>query len=529
MNRLELWKRYQQYMYTAPTLGLQLDISRMMFDEEYFEGMAGPMSRALDAMDELERGGKVNVDEDRMVGHYWLRAPRLAPTETIRTGIEQTIVAVEQFADSVHAGTVRPQRGDGFYIVLVIGIGGSALGPQLVCDALSQSDDPVVVRFIDNTDPDGIDRILSELDEALAQTLTVVVSKSGATIETQNAMLEVAAAYERAGLSFAKHAVAVTGEGSELFTKASNEKWLAVFPMWDWVGGRTSMTSAVGLLPAALLGVDLDALLSGARECDIVTRNKDLMENPAALLSLMWHYAGEGRGTRDMVVLPYRDRLSLLGSYLQQLVMESLGKKHNRDGNIVHQGLTVYGHKGTADQHAYIQQLQDGPNNFFVTFVNVRRDREQKSFTVEEDVTTGDYLNAFRQGTRDTLFDNGRESVTITLDILDAHRMGVLVSLFERAVGLYAELINVNAYNQPGVEAGKNAAKAMLHLQRQVLTHLRNVKGSSQTVGEIAASIGEPDATEGIYHILEHATANLLHGVRRVAGTDSFDAQYGAV
>ncbi len=529
MNRLELWKRYQQYTCAAPNLGLQLDISRMMFDEKYLEGMAGVMSRALDAMDELERGGKVNVDEDRMVGHYWLRAPRLAPTQTIRTGIEQTIASVAQFADNVHAGAVRPQRGDGFYIVLVIGIGGSVLGPQLVCDALGQSDDPVIVRFIDNTDPDGIDRVLSELDEALAQTLTVVVSKSGATVETRNAMLEVAAAYERAGLSFAKHAVAVTGEGSELFSKASDEKWLAVFPMWDWVGGRSSVTSAVGLLPAALLGADIDALLSGARECDIVTRNKDIMKNPAALLSLMWHYAGEGRGTRDMVILPYRDRLSLLGRYLQQLVMESLGKKHDRDGNVVHQGLTVYGNKGTADQHAYVQQLQDGLNNFFVTFINVRRDCVQKSFTVEDDIATGDYLSAFCQGTRNALFDNGRESVTITLDALDAQHMGVLLALFERAVGLYAELINVNAYNQPGVEAGKNAAQAMLHLQRQVLAHLRNVKGSSQTVGEIAAAIKEPDAAEDIYHILEHATANVLHGVRRIAGANAFDAQYGAV
>ncbi len=527
MNQRELWKRYRQYLCAAPGIGLQVDISRMMFDEGYLERMAGPMDRALAAMEKLEGGAKANVDEDRMVGHYWLRAPELAPNDVIRRDIEKTVAAVREFAGQVHTGAVAPQHGDGFYILLVIGIGGSVLGPQLVCDALGQKDDPLIVRFIDNTDPDGIDRALAELDEELPQTLAIVTSKSGETRESRNAMLEVAAAYQRAGLSFAKHAVAVTCEGSSLHQQAARERWLGSFPMWDWVGGRTSVLSAVGLLPAALQGIDVDAMLAGARQCDIVTREKNLLRNPAALLSLMWHYSGGGEGTRNMVVLPYRDRLALLGRYLQQLVMESIGKKRSRAGETVHQGLTVYGNKGSTDQHAYVQQLRDGPDDFFVTFINVRRGREGQSVRVEEDVTTGDYLNAFWQGTRQGLSENGRESITITLDELNSRSLGALIALFERTVGLYAELINVNAYDQPGVEAGKKAAGAVLDLQRRVLAHLRDSPKSSRTVEDIAAAIGEPDAVEAVYQILEHAATNPDHGVGRTVGTDPFDARYG--
>ncbi len=529
MNPRELWNRYQRYLCVASDIGLQLDVSRMRFDETYFESMADPMTRALAAMDELEHGAKANVNEDRMVGHYWLRASGLAPNERLRIDIEQTNAAVKQFAADVHAGKVAPQRGDGFYVVLVIGIGGSALGSQFVCDALGTANDPMIVRFIDNTDPDGIDRTLAELDEALPQTLTVVISKSGGTKETRNGMLEVANAYRRAGLTFARHAVAITCDGSLLHEQAVREQWLRIFPMWDWVGGRTSVTSAVGLLPAALQSIDVDAMLSGARDCDAVTRGKNTMGNPAAMMALMWHYAGEGRGTRNMVVLPYRDRLTLLGRYLQQLVMESLGKERDRTGEVVHQGLTVYGNKGSTDQHAYVQQLRDGPNDFFTAFINVRRDRDEPSIRVEDDVTTGDYLSAFYQGTRAALYDNDRESITITLDDVSARSVGALIALFERTVGLYAELINVSAYDQPGVEAGKKAAGASLDLQRTVLARIRDDVGPSRTVEEIAAAIGESEAAETVYHILEHAAANPDHDVRRTSGTNPFDARYGPV
>src|SRR5262249_36368971 len=161
----------------------------------------------------------------------------------------------------------------------------------------------------------------------LERTLTVVVSKSGGTKETRNGMLEAERAYRARGLDFGRHAVAVTGEGSELDRHATAQGWIARFPMWDWVGGGTSEAEPRGLLPAALQGVDIDAFLGGARDMDEVTRVRDVAKNPAALLALMWHQVTGGRGKKDMVVLPYKDRLLLFSRYLQQLVMESLGKE----------------------------------------------------------------------------------------------------------------------------------------------------------------------------------------------------------
>ena len=526
MTKRELWERYKKYLCVAENLGLRLDITRMMFDEEFLCGMAEPMDRAFKAMDELERGAIANVDENRMVGHYWLRAPELAPDPVIRSDIENTIAAVKKFADDIHSGAISPEPGHDFYVVLVIGIGGSALGPQFLADALDRPDDPMVIRFIDNTDPDGIDRILGELDEALAQTLVIVSSKSGKTIETRNAMLEVEHAYQQAGLSFPKHAVAITCEGTPLDKKAREEEWLQVFRMWDWIGGRTSEMSAVGLLPAALQGIDVDALLGGARDCDLVTRNHDLRKNPAALLAAMWYHAGDGKGNRDMVIIPYRDRLELFARYLQQLVTESAGKEVDRSGKVVHQGLTVYGNKGSSDQHSYFQQLHDGRDEFFVTFLGTRRNREGKSVLVEEDLTTGDYLDAFLLGTREVLTGKNRESITITLDRLDARCVGILFALFERAVGLYTELIDVNAYHQPGVEAGKKAVKAVIDLQREIRARLRDKRGMRLSAEEVAAGLSKSEAIEEIHHILENLAADPRGSVKRHPGATPFDAQY---
>ncbi len=199
--------------------------------------------------------------------------------------------------------------------------------------------------------------------------------------------------------------------------------------MWDWVGGRTSELSAVGLLPAALQGFDIDALLAGARAMDEVTRNTNPRQNPAALLALMWYHAGKGKGQKDMVVLPYKDRLELFSRYLQQLVMESLGKEKDLSGAIVHQGLAVYGNKGSTDQHAYVQQLREGINNFFVVFIEVLKDRAGPSMEVDPGVTSGDYLSGFLQGTRRALFENDRESITITLNAVSPESIGTLIAL----------------------------------------------------------------------------------------------------
>ncbi|GAB4111641.1 MAG: glucose-6-phosphate isomerase [Phycisphaeraceae bacterium] len=518
MNGTELWRRYQKHLCSCPGLGISLDISRVPFPDDFFSRMAPAMDKAYDAMARLEAGEIANPDENRMVGHYWLRAPELAPSDDIADAIRQTNRQIVEFVQAVHQKNITPPNAPRFTDLLLIGIGGSALGPQLVADCLGTKRDKLKVHFIDNTDPDGIERVHAQIGARLKSTLVVVISKSGGTPEPRNGMLETQALFAKQGLDFPKQAVAVTGEGSNLDQTAEREGWLKRFAMWDWVGGRTSVTSAVGLLPAALQGLDIQGLLDGAAKMDGITRQPNTPKNPAALLALMWHFLTNGRGEKDMVVLPYKDRLLLLSRYLQQLVMESLGKEKDLDGNTVHQGIAVYGNKGSTDQHAYVQQLRDGLNNFFVNFIVVLQDNPRpgrvQPIEVEPGVTTGDYLNGFWQGTREALYESGRASVTITAEKLDARTLGALIALYERAVGFYASLININAYHQPGVEAGKKAAAAVLSLQNETVRCLQNANGQAMTAEEIAQALGQPERVESIHHILEHLAGN-KRGVKR--------------
>jgi glucose-6-phosphate isomerase len=264
MASSSLWQRFQGYFLDYRDLDFSLDISRMKFPEDFLEKMKPKIEQAFAAMRELEAGAIANPTEKRMVGHYWLRNPALTPTAEIRQEIERTKGRIKKFAEEVHAGKITAEDGKRFEHVLLIGIGGSALGPQLVADALGSAHDPMDIFFFDNTDPDGFDRVFQRIDQLLPQMVVIVVSKSGGTKETRNGMLETEARFKEKLLPFNKHAVAVTGVGSELDKYAENDKWLARFPMYDWIGGRTSVMSAVGLLPMALEGFDIDNFLAGA-------------------------------------------------------------------------------------------------------------------------------------------------------------------------------------------------------------------------------------------------------------------------
>lgn len=523
MSAAAYWKRYRNCLCDCPDVGISLDVSRVSFDDGFLARMAGPMEKAFAAMQDLEGGAIANKDEGWMVGHYWLRAAALAPQgePAIQEAITTTVKKVEAFARDVHSGEIAPPGGGRFTDVLVVGIGGSALGPQFLADALGTPYDRLAMHFSDNTDPDGFCRVLARLDQRLGSTLVIVISKSGDTKETRNGMLEFEHAFHAAGLDFPRHAVAITREHDSRLHEIANG-WLARFPTWDWVGGRTSITSAVGLLPGALQGVDTGRFLAGAAAMDEITRGRTIRKNPAALLALMWHFLTDGKGRKDMVILPYKDRLLLLPRYLQQLVMESLGKGLDLDDRPVEQGITVYGNKGSTDQHAYVQQLRDGVHNFFVNFVLVLQDQcpslGRPAFQVEPNRTSGDYLNSFWQGTRKALAEKGRQSITLTLDRLDAHRLGALIALYERAVGFYGSLVNINAYHQPGVKAGKHAADCVLEIQDILLAYLQarpeqlvGVEALAKALAEQSRSQEDP---ETVYHILEHLCANARGVVR---------------
>jgi glucose-6-phosphate isomerase len=529
MQKQQLWERFRNRLYENAEIGLWLDTSRIDFADDFFNEMEPRMQKAYADMEQLEKGAIANPDEKRMVGHYWLRTPELAPDVALSEEILGTVASIKAFAASVHAGNITAPDGVRFTKLLIVGIGGSALGPQFVADSLGGSNDRMQPFFFDNTDPDGMDRVIAHLGYALQSTLVVVISKSGGTKETRNGMLEARRAFEKAGLNFAAHAVAVTGIGSELDDTAAREGWLARFPMWDWVGGRTSVTSAVGLLPAALQGIDIDLLLDGACLCDKSTRIKTTRDNPAALLALSWYHATGGKGARDMVILPYKDRLLLFSRYLQQLIMESLGKEHDLEGKTVLQGISVYGNKGSTDQHAYVQQLREGVHNFFATFIEVLKDRDGTSMEVEPGATSGDYLSGFFQGTRSALYENGRESLTLTVTEVSPVTVGALIALYERAVGFYASLVNINAYHQPGVEAGKKAAGAVLKLQGELLELMRAQADREFTAEELALALARPDEVETVFIILRHLAANPDHGISYVRTEKPWQNRFRAV
>ena len=522
---LQLWERYKAQTTFHDAIGLSLDLSRINLTDDYLDQNAEAIQAAFQSMADLEAGAIANPDENRMVGHYWLRNKSLAPTDEIRDQITNTLAAIKSFAESIRNGTLQGADGP-FENLLIIGIGGSALGPQFVYHALKSAyNDQLTTYFIDNTDPQGFDDDFSALEGNLGRTLVLVISKSGGTRETRNGMLETQAVYQRAGLDFSGHACAITGVGSKLDQIAQDENWLARFEMWDWVGGRTSETSAVGLLPAALQGIDINQLLAGAKACDEITRNPDATQNPAMRMALAWKENCNVKVKKNLIILPYKDRLELISRYLQQLIMESVGKEKGLNGAVVEEGISVFGNKGSTDQHAFVQQLRDGDANFFVTFIEVLKERSGEVFHVEHDlITAGDYLSGFLQGTRRALYDKGRESMTIAISDVSAFSVGVLIALFERAVGFYAALVNINAYHQPGVEAGKKAAERVIEMQLAIYECLMRRDGSPMSVDDLSIETQSVDEIETIYKICEHLVAN--GRMEKEEGDGRFDARY---
>ena len=513
------WQSYNQSIVRYPKFGFTLDLSLMDIDPSHATALAPKVAKAFADMVRVESGAIANPDENRMVGHYWLRNADLAPTQELKRAITEPLTALKNFAEQIHTGGITPPGGGSFKQILLIGIGGSALGPQLVTEAIGRNA-RLPLHFFDNTDPEGMDTVLAKLAATgLSRTLVLVISKSGGTAETRNGMLEAKVAFEAAGLDFGRHAVAVTGVGSKLDQYATSHNFITRFPMEDWIGGRTSVLSTVGLVPAALQGIDIDDFLAGAAAMDVETRKPEVAHNAAMQLALAWHSVTNGKGEKDMVVLPYKDSLVLFSKYLQQLVMESLGKEHDLDGNVVNQGISVYGNKGSTDQHAYIQQLRDGVNNFFATFIEVRKGRSGSSIEVDPGTTTADYLQGFLRGTRKALHGSGRKSITISIPEVTPFQLGLLIALFERTVSFYASLVNVNPYHQPGVEAGKKAAGAFLETLNKVRGHLT---AWEKTADEIAV---ETDADpEDVYHCLTHLAANgeVQISIGKTPADDSF-------
>lgn len=421
-----------------------------------------PWDRVRRALAAIESGAVANATEGRRVGHVWLRAPHLAPEGWMRAAIEGCVDDVLRLADQVHRGEVRAEAGP-FTHVLQVGIGGSALGPQLLVDAVRGRRLPV--RVVDTLDPDGLADALRWVGDALRTTLVVVVTKSGTTIETLGGLDVLAGALREAGVDPGRHLVGVTMPDSPLHARARREGWLAVFPQWEWVGGRFASTSAAGLFPLALSGGDVRALLAGAAAMDAWTRSA--LDSPALQLAGLWWRAAQD-GRNQVALVPYAERLVFLPRFVQQLIMESLGKPVA--GRL---GLVIYGHKGSTDQHAILQHLQEGPDEALTVLVQVLgTDGESQ---VPGGARAGDELQALLLGSRRALQSAGRPVAVLTVPKLDAYVIGGLVACFEGVVAALGELSGLNAFDQPGVEAGKRASREVIAARDRLMDRLSDV------------------------------------------------------
>ena len=206
--------------------------------------------------------------------------------------------------------------------------------------------------------------------------------------------------------------------------------------------------------------------------------------------------------------------------------MESLGKENDLDNNKVNQGISVFGNKGSTDQHTYIQQLRDGLDNFFVTFIEVLKDRKYSSLEIESNITSGDYLQGFLLGTRSALYEKKRQSITITIDEVTPYTLSLLIALYERAVGLYASLIGINAYHQPGVEAGKKTAILYLNIKKEILKIMQSKPGKSYTPEALATELNLEINPEIIFKLLEHLCANSQKSINKIKAANFYDANY---
>jgi glucose-6-phosphate isomerase len=368
-----------------------------------------------------------------------------------------------------------------FEHLVIIGIGGSALGGLAMFEALlpsywnerapQQRKNHPRYYFIDNVDPDKLTGLLSVLD--LKRTLVNVITKSGTTSETMAGYLWLKAELEKevGKENLKKHLVVTTDASKGILRKIAAEEGLTAFEVPDDVGGRFSVFSAVGLLPAALLGIPVAELQRGIRELTPLLQSTDINENIAAQGALI-QYLLYQKGKPISVFMPYSAKLASVADWYVQLWAESLGKKSDLTGQVVHKGPTPLKAVGVTDQHAQVQLFNEGPFDKVFTFV--RLGHFQNKITIPNlypDVPDLSYLGkrAFEEllqaeadATRASLTKNQRPNVTLTLPHLDAYHFAQLLFMLEVQTALAGSLLNVDPFDQPGVELAKQYTYALM-------------------------------------------------------------------
>ncbi len=355
---------------------------------------------------------------------------------------------------------------------VVIGIGGSDLGARAAYAALNKVGKGMNLLFAgDNTDPDALNDILDRIDPKT--TIVNVISKSGGTIEPMSAFLVIRDHMIRSlgPKGFAKRVVATTDPHGGALRELVRSHGYDALAVPDNIGGRFSILTAVGLFPLACAGIDIRSMLTGAMSVREDFRKRRGASDPALYAAM--HVMGDRkRGQKIHVLMPYGQRLAEFGKWYRQLWAESLGKKRDRAGDIVHVGPTPIAALGATDQHSQIQLYTEGPNDKIVTFIEISRfDRDVRIPSSATDLPPLAYLSgkrltdvihAERAGTAEALRASHHPNGTLTIPSISPASFGALVLFFEIAVAMAGELYGINAYDQPGVEAGKRAAKELL-------------------------------------------------------------------
>jgi glucose-6-phosphate isomerase len=384
----------------------------------------------------------------------------------------QAVQTIRRFAEGV---------GQAFDHILVLGIGGSALGTRALLNALrrpawNELDDEGRDFFprltvLDNVDPTSVAEALRRIDPR--RVLVNVISKSGGTAETMAQYLVVRNWLEQAlGPAATRHLVFTTDPAKGALREIAQRDGIAALEVPHDVGGRFSVLSPVGLLPAALVGIDIEALLGGAREALARAENEDLRQNPAALYAALHWAADATLGIRVHVLMPYTDRLREFAEWYRQLWAESLGKAHDRRGQAVHLGPTPVGAVGATDQHSQVQLFMEGPFDKVITFIAVDRFAEDVAIPPGESLppdlaylpghTLGGLLLAEYQATAAALARMGRMNCSIHLPELSAATLGEAIMFFQLATGYAGVWYGVDPFDQPGVELGKKLTYAAM-------------------------------------------------------------------
>ena len=438
---------------------LKFDFNNMMAD---YIGEQGIKQEELDAMKAKAADAVAKFNANR--GQGWLGWSELPYNQ------DEIVADILDYAKKMQSKIE-------YFVVL--GIGGSALGPAAVFTALCHfrhndlPKDKQKIKFLveDNVDPERMLALLDVIEPE--KTLFNVITKSGATSETMSQYLIISDLLKKKiGAKWNEHIVATTSSAKGNLIKLAKENNFKTFYIPDGVGGRFSELCPVGLLPAAIMGIDIKAMLEGAAAMDKACKEGDMYKNPA-LMAAVLQYIAMGKGKNISVMMPYADSLKYIADWYCQLWGESLGKAKDNDGKLINAGQTPVKSLGVTDQHSQVQLYTEGPYDKVITLIGVEKYRGDvvipQGAEAFPDVnflcghTMGELINTERVATEYALTRSKHMNNTILLDEINANTIGQLLMLFQIETAYEGYFLNIDAFNQPGVEEGKNATYALFN------------------------------------------------------------------